>query len=173
MRHSRASEIMAEPYFDDPDRLVLGTRKIPTSYTPEDVPWGISHVDRRNHLYCIGKTGMGKTALLRNILIQDIARGAGVGLIDPHGDLAEDIIDAIPSVRSDHVVYFHPSDLEYPIAWNPIQDIPPDARAQHADFLVDGFQSVFAESWGPRLEFILYHAIRACMDAQNTTLISV
>ena len=55
---------MAEPLFSDPDRLVLGTRKIPTSYTPEDVPWGISHIDRRNHVYVIGKTGMGKTALL-------------------------------------------------------------------------------------------------------------
>jgi len=138
-------------FFTDPERLVLGTRKVPTSYTPEDVPWGISHADRRNHLYIIGKTGMGKTALLRNIILADIWRGAGVGVIDPHGDLAEDIIDAIPSERSDHVVYFDPSDLEYPIAWNPIQDIPPDARAQHADFLVDGFKSVFAESWGPGL----------------------
>jgi hypothetical protein len=158
---------MAKPFVGNPEWLELGTRKVPTSYTDQDVPWGISHIDRRNHLYCIGKTGMGKTALLRNILIQDIVRGAGVGLIDPHGDLAESIIDAIPPERSDHVVYFHPSDLEYPIAWNPIQDIPSDARAQHADFLVDGFKSVFAESWGPRLEFILYNAIRACMDANT------
>src|SRR5262249_41683 len=60
-----------------------------------------------------------------------------------------------------------------PIAWNPIQDIAPDARARHADFLVDGFKSVFAESWGPRLEFILYHAIRAGMDAPHTTLLGV
>ena len=141
---------MAEPFFGDPDRLVLGTRRVPTSYTTEDVPWGISHADRRNHVYIIGKTGMGKTVLLRNMILADIWRGAGVALIDPHGDLAEDIIDATPSERSDHVVYFHPSDLEYPIAWNPIQGIAPDARAQDADFLVDGFKSIFAESWGPR-----------------------
>jgi hypothetical protein len=70
-------------------------------------------------------------------------------------------------------VYFNARDLEYPIAWNLLQDIPPDSRAQSADFLVDGFKSVFAESWGPRLEFILYNAIRACMDAKNTTLLSV
>src|SRR5258708_38061937 len=103
---------MAEHVMSDPDRLVLGTRRVPTSYTPEEVPWGISHVDRRNHVYILGKTGMGKTALLRNILLQDIARGAGVGLIDPHGDLAEDIIDAIPSERSGDVVYFNTRDLE-------------------------------------------------------------
>ena len=124
---------MAEPLFGDPDHLVLGTRRVLTSYTPEDIPWGISHAARRNHLYIVGKTGMGNTVLLRNIILADIWRGAGVGLLDPHGDLAEDIIDNIPPERSDAVVYFNPSDLEYPIAWNPVQDIEPDARAQHAD----------------------------------------
>jgi|RhiMetdeSRZDD1v2_1073273.scaffolds.fasta_scaffold21957_4 type IV secretion system coupling TraD/TrwB family protein len=164
---------MAEPFFADPDRLVLGTRRVPTSYTTEEIPWGISHVDRRYHAVVIGKTGMGKTALLRNMILADIWRGAGVGVIDPHGDLAEDIIDAIPPERSNEVVYFNPRDLDYPIGWNPLQDIAPDARAQSADFLVDGFKSIFHESWGPRLEYILYHAIRACMDATNTTLLDV
>jgi Type IV secretion-system coupling protein DNA-binding domain len=164
---------MAEPFFSDPDRLVLGTRKIPTSYTPEDVPWGISHADRRHHVYVIGKTGMGKTALLRNMILADIWRGAGVGVIDPHGDLAESIIDAIPTERSGDVVYFNPSDLEYPIAWNLIDTMPPDDRPNTADFLVEAFRDLFGESWGPRLQFILYHALRACLDAKNTTLLDV
>ena len=106
---------MAEPLFSDPDQLVLGTRQVLSSYTAQEVPWGISHIDRRNHLYIVGKTGMGKTDLLRNIILADIWRGAGVGVIDPHGDLAESVIDAIPPERSDDVVYFNPSDLEYPI----------------------------------------------------------
>jgi hypothetical protein len=89
------------------------------------------------------------------------------------GDLAEDIIDAIPPERSDEVAYFNPRDLDCPIGWNPLQNIPLDARAQRADFLVDGFKSIFHESWGPRLEYILYNAIRACMDATNTTLLDV
>jgi hypothetical protein len=164
---------MATPFFPNPDRLVLGMRTVPMSYTAGDVPWGIAHTDRRNHLYCIGKTGMGKTALLRNILLQDIMRGAGIGLIDPHGDLAESLLDAIPSERTNDVVYFNPSDLEYPIAWNLVAAIPPDARALTADFLVDAFKSIFGDSWGPRLQFILYHALRACLDAQQTTLVSV
>jgi hypothetical protein len=164
---------MAKPFFGDPDRLVLGTRKVPTSYTAQEVPWGISHVDRRNHVYIIGKTGMGKTALLRNIILADIWRGAGVGVIDPHGDLAESILDAIPSERSDDVVYFNPSDLEYPIAWNLVDMIPPDDRPNTADFLVEAFKDLFGASWGPRLQFILYHALRACLDAKNTTLLDV
>jgi Type IV secretion-system coupling protein DNA-binding domain len=164
---------MADSFFANPDRLVLGMQEVSMSYTRQEVPWGISHTDRRNHLYIIGKTGMGKTALLRNILLQDIARGAGVGLIDPHGDLAESIIDAIPSGRSNDVVYFNPSDLAYPIAWNLVQAIPPDEHDLMAQFLVDAFRSIFGESWGPRLHFILYNAVRACLDARNTTLVSV
>src|SRR5919204_1124146 len=131
---------MTQHIFGNPDRLVLGMQEIPTSHTRQAVPWGISQLDRRNHLYIIGKTGMGKTALLRNILLQDIARGAGVGVIDPHGDLAEDIIDAIPKERTNDVVYFNPSDLEYPMAWNLVDTIPPDERPDTAEFLVDAFR---------------------------------
>jgi hypothetical protein len=163
----------AKPFIGDQDWLVLGTRRVPSSYEDHEVPWGISHVDRRNHLYIVGKTGMGKTALLRNLILADIWRGAGVGVIDPHGDLAEDIIDHIPPERSDHVVYFNPSDLDYPIAWNLVDTIAPEDRATTADFLVEAFKAIFGESWGPRLQFILYHALRACLDAKNTTLVDV
>jgi Type IV secretion-system coupling protein DNA-binding domain len=162
---------MADSFFGDPERLILGTRRIPTSYEDQEVPWGISHAARRNHLYVVGKTGMGKTVLLRNIILADIWRGAGVGVIDPHGDLAEDILDQIPPERSDDVVYFNPSDLEYPIAWNLVDTIPPDDRPTTADFLVEAFKDLFGDSWGPRLQFILYHALRACLDAENTTLL--
>ena len=161
----------AKPFIHDQDGLVLGTRKVPMSYTNHDIPWGISHAARRNHLYVVGKTGMGKTALLRNIILADIWRGAGVGVIDPHGDLAEDIINHIPPERSDHVVYFNPSDIEFPIAWNLVDTIAPDDRATTADFIVEAFKDIFGDSWGPRLQFILYHALRACLDAKDTTLI--
>src|SRR5437764_10829050 len=120
---------MTKPSKTNTDWLALGTRQLPSSYTDQEVPWGISHAARRNHLYIIGKTGMGKTALLRNIILADIWRGAGVGVIDPHGDLADSIVDAIPSKRSDEVVYFNPSDLEHPIAWNLVETIPLDERA--------------------------------------------
>jgi Type IV secretion-system coupling protein DNA-binding domain len=162
---------MAKSSFLDPDRLVLGTRRVPASYTDQDIPWGISHTDRRNHVYVVGKTGMGKTALLRNVILADIWRGAGVGVIDPHGDLAESIIDAIPKERSDDVVYFNPSDLEYPLAWNFLDAVSPDDRATTADFLVEAFKDLFGSSWGPRLKFILYHTLQACLDAEHTTLI--
>ena len=164
---------MTKQYKAHPDWLVLGTRRAPHSYTDQVIPWGISHAARRNHCYIVGKTGMGKTALLRNIILADIWRGAGVGVIDPHGDLAEELLDSIPPERSDDVVYFNPSDLEYPIAWNLVDTIAPDDRATTADFLVEAFKDIFGASWGPRLQFILYHALRACLDATNTTLLDV
>jgi hypothetical protein len=164
---------MADSFFRDPDRLILGTRRIPTSYEDQEVPWGIAHGDRRNHVYVIGKTGMGKTALLRNIILADIWRGAGVGVIDAHGDLAESILDSIPPQRSDDVVYFNPSDIEFPIAWNLVDAVPADDRPTTADFLVEACKDLFGESWGPRPKFILYHALRACLDAKHTTLVDV
>ena len=66
-------------------------------------PFGISAVDARQHMYVIGKTGVGKTTLLQNMLVQRIERGEGVGLIDPHGDLAEELLNHIPPWRTDHL----------------------------------------------------------------------
>jgi hypothetical protein len=76
--------------------------------------FGISAADQRQHIYIIGKTGSGKTTLVRNLIIQHIALGHGVGVIDPHGDLAEELLNHIPPDRADHLVYFNPGDIECP-----------------------------------------------------------
>lgn len=136
-------------------------------------PFGISPADHRFHLYVIGKTGSGKTTLLRNLLVQHISRGHGVGLIDPHGDLADDILDSIPPARSNHLVYFNPSDLEYPIAMNLLSDVPKDERHLIAAGIVNACKSVWKDSWGPRLEYILYNAVAALLDCPNTSLLGV
>ena len=91
-------------------------------------PFGIAAVDERQHLYIIGKTGSGKTTLLRNLILQHIALGHGVGVIDPHGDLAEELLNHIPPKRADHLVYFNPGDIEFPIGLNVIGSVAPDDR---------------------------------------------
>lgn len=139
----------------------------------EPLPFGITTTDARQHLYIIGKTGSGKTTLLRNMILQHIALGHGVGLIDPHGDLAEDLLNHIPRWRTDHLVYFNPSDLEYPIAFNPLANVPPDERHLVASGLVGSFKSLWLDSWGPRLEYILYNALAALLDCQNVSLLGV
>lgn len=136
-------------------------------------PFGMSTEQRRQHLYVIGKTGSGKTTLLRNLLVQQIDAGHGVALLDPHGDLAEELLDHIPPSRSDDLVYFNPSDLEYPIGLNLLANVPPDARHLVASGIVSAFKSIWRDSWGPRLEYILYNCLAALLDCQNTTLLGV
>lgn len=134
---------------------------------------GLSLLDRRQHLYLIGKTGSGKTTLLRNLIVQHLAAGHGIGLIDPHGDLAEELLDCIPAHRTDDLVYFNPGDLEFPIGLNLIANVTPDERHLVASGIVGAFKSIWRDSWGPRLEYILYNAIAALLDCPNTSLLGV
>jgi hypothetical protein len=136
-------------------------------------PFGISASDQRQHLYIIGKTGSGKTTLLRNLIIQHIALGHGVGLIDPHGDLAEEMLHHIPPWRADHLVYFNPGDLEFPIGLNVLANVAPDNRHLVASGIVGAFKGIWRDSWGPRLEYILYNAVSALLDCRNATLLGV
>jgi hypothetical protein len=151
------------------DTIQLGIREA----WGQTVPFGISLPDLRQHIYVIGKTGSGKTTLLRNMIIQHIALGHGVGLIDPHGDLAEELLNHIPRWRTDHLVYFNPSDLEFPVAMNLLANVPKDERHLVASGIVGAFKSIWPDSWGPRMEYILYNAIAALLDCQNTSLLGV
>src|SRR5712664_3420647 len=91
-------------------------------------PCGFRRADRRHHLYVLGKTGTGKTTFLRNLILQDIIEGQGIGLLDPHGDLADELLDHIPSSRTDDVVYFNPADTEFPIGFNLFFNVPLERR---------------------------------------------
>jgi Helicase HerA, central domain len=136
-------------------------------------PFGILIADQRQHIYVIGKTGSGKTTLLRNMIIQHIALGHGVGVIDPHGDLAEELLHHVPPKRADHLVYFNPGDLEFPVGLNVLANVPPDRRHLVASGIVSAFKGIWRDSWGPRLEYILYNAVSALLDFRNATLLGV
>jgi energy-coupling factor transporter ATP-binding protein EcfA2 len=139
----------------------------------EPRPFGISPVDQRQHIYVIGKTGSGKTTLLRNLIVQHISLGHGVGLIDPHGDLAEQLLHDIPPYRADHLVYFNPGDLEFPVGLNVLSNVPPDGRHLVASGIVAAFKGIWRDSWGPRLEYILHNAVSALLDCRNATMLGV
>lgn len=144
-----------------------------TDFRNEARVFGIKPDDRRRHMYIIGKTGMGKTNLLENLVIQDIQRGAGVAYIDPHGDTAEKLIRAIPANRINDVIYFNPSDQEYPVAFNVMERVAPEYRHLVASGLVGVFKKIWADSWGPRLEYILRNAILALLEYPGSTLLGV
>lgn len=124
-------------------------------------------------MYVIGKTGMGKTNMLENLAIQDIRNGHGVCFIDPHGDSAEKLISMIPSERVNDVVYFNPGDQDFPIAFNVMEQVDPRFRPLVASGLIGVFQKLWADSWGPRLEYILRNAILALLEYPGSTLLGV
>jgi len=151
------------------EHIVIGERE----NWGQQLPFALSHHDRRHHLYTLGKSGAGKTTLLRNLILQDIEAGHGVAIIDPHGDLANDILDHIPRHRIEDVAYFNPADLEFPIGLNLLGYISPDERHLVASGIVSVFKSIWSDSWGPRLEYILYATVAALLDCENVSLLGV
>ena len=85
---------------------------------------GISREARRRHIYIVGKTGTGKSTLLANLIVQDMRRGDGVTVIDPHGDLAQALLGLVPKSRTRETVFFNPHDLAFPVGLNVVQSVP-------------------------------------------------
>ena len=144
-----------------------------TNFRNQRRRFGIKRDDRRRHTYLLGKTGMGKSTVMENMIIQDIRNGEGVAVVDPHGDLAEKILDFIPSERTNDVIYFNPSDTEYPIAFNVMEAVSPEHKHLVASGMVGVFKKLWADSWGPRLEYVLRNAILALLDYPGSTMLGV
>jgi hypothetical protein len=136
-------------------------------------PFTIDADTRRRHLHVVGQTGAGKSTLFSNLIAQDLAAGRGVGLIDPHGSLALGALGSVPSRRAHEVVYIDPADMARPIGFNVLDNVPPDQHAVAADGVVSAFYHVWPDSWGPRLEYLLTHAVRALLANPASTLLGV
>jgi len=144
-----------------------------TNFRWTDTSFWIWPNDRRRHMYILGKTWMGKSVLLENMIIDDMRKGRWVAVIDPHGDLAEAVIWFIPKSRTNQAIIFDPSDTDWPIAFNMLDNVKPEMRSLVASGLVWIFKKIFGDSWGPRLEHILRNIIFALLEYPNTTLISI
>ncbi len=135
--------------------------------------FGIKLDDRRRHMYVIGKTGMGKTVLLKNMAIQDIQNGKGVGFVDPHGEAAEELLDFVPSNRVNDVIYVNPADLNYPIAFNVMERVGLEYRHLVAGGLMGVFKKIWPDVWSARMEYILNNTILALLEYPGSTLLGI
>jgi hypothetical protein len=141
-----------------------------TIFKNHDTIFGIKDKDRRRHIWTVGKTGTGKSTLIANMAIDDLKKGRGLAVIDPHGDLCEILLNYIPKSRINDVVYFNPFDKDYPIVINPLEV----TNKEEAELVVSGivsiFNKIFGFSWGPRLEYILRTTLLTLSDVPDTTL---
>ncbi len=144
-----------------------------TNFRNKLVKFGIKSLDRRQHMYIIGKSGTGKSTLLENMVIADIAAGRGVAVVDPHGELAEKILDFIPEERIDDVVYLNSGDLDYPIAFNPLESVSIEARHLVASGIMGVFKKIWPDVWSARMEYILNNTLLSLLEFPSSTLLEI
>ncbi|MDO8557414.1 MAG: type IV secretion system DNA-binding domain-containing protein [Candidatus Jorgensenbacteria bacterium] len=135
--------------------------------------FGIKRADRRQHVYIVGMTGTGKSVMLQNMVIQDVANGEGLCLVDPHGENVETLLKRIPEERAKDVIYFNPADSDYSIGFNVLE--LPDPKYKHlvASGLMGIFTKIWSNVWSARMEYILNNAILALLETPNSTLMGI
>lgn len=144
-----------------------------TQHKNHEAVFGIKDRDRRRHLWVVGKTGTGKSTLIANMVIDDLKKGRGVAVIDPHGDTCETVLNYIPKNRINETIYFNPADRDYPIVINPLEV----TTKEEAELVVSGLMSIFtkvwANVWSARMEYILRNTLLSLTEIENSTLIDV
>ncbi len=144
-----------------------------TNYHNNFVPFGIRRADRRRHLYAVGKSGSGKSKMLELLIQEDIKNGEGVAVLDPHGDLVDNVLRFIPKERIKDVVLLNPADTEFPIAFNPLEKVDEAYKMQLTVGFLDIFKKLFGGNWSYRLEHVLRYTTLALLDSPNTTVLSI
>jgi CxxC-x17-CxxC domain-containing protein len=144
-----------------------------TTFRDKNQLFGIKRKDRRQHVYILGKSGTGKSVLMFNMIIQNIQNGEGVCVVDPHGELVEGVLSAIPPHRMKDVVYFNPADTDYHVGFNVLELIDPQYKHLVASGLMGIFTKIWANAWSARMEYILNNCILALLDTPGTTLLGI
>ncbi|MBI2638739.1 type IV secretion system DNA-binding domain-containing protein [Candidatus Peregrinibacteria bacterium] len=167
----------SEPPRDLPREGVVTPDKVSlfgiTNFHNQNFKFGIKREDRRRHLYMVGKSGTGKSKMLELLIKEDILAGHGVGVLDPHGDLVDAVLRYVPENRIDDIVYFNPADFDFPVAFNPLEQVPQEMRVRVTIGFIDIFKKLFGNNWTNRLEHVLRYTTLALLDSPNTTVLSI
>jgi len=135
--------------------------------------FGIRPDDRRRHMYIIGKTGMGKSTLLENMIFSDVLSGKGVAVIDPHGDLIESVLRFVPATRTNDVILFDPADRDYPLSFNMLNATNPDQYPLVVSGLMSVFTKMWPDMWSGRMEHILRNTLLALIETQGNSMLGI
>lgn len=133
--------------------------------------FGVRQADRRSHMYVIGKTGTGKSTLLKSMVLQDIAAGRGLALLDPHGDLTAEILALAPSEHRTSIVHLDTPNANW--TFNPLADVPRGQEALAVAELIEVFKKIWTDEWGPRLEHLLRNVLFTLLETPGSTLSDV
>jgi hypothetical protein len=143
-------------------RVFLGTLERDKGKTVELDP-----AARMRHTFIAGKSGVGKTTLLRNMIIADLCSGVGVTVIDPHGGLIEELLSVIPRYRTNDVIYFNPAERDRIVGLNVLESVRPDQRHLVVSSIISIVRHTWPDNWGPRSEWILEHAAMALLESSE------
>src|SRR5258708_1605418 len=160
-----------ERMLPDPERQVTYFARL--NFRNDRRRFGIRRRDRRSHMLLIGRTGAGKSSLIETMIRQDMTNGEGLALLDPHGDLVERVLTAVPDHRTRDLIYFNVPDQQSPLGFNPLEPVRKEDRSLAASGLLDAFKKTWADSWGPRLEHILRNALLALFDQPEATMADI
>lgn len=191
-----ASELLSLYHFPSPEIETPNIRwrkarraPAPSLLPPEGIVLGVNDYrgvrttvrlqrdDRRRHLYMLGQTGTGKTTLFKHLALQDIRAGDGVGVVDPHGDLIEDLLLHIPPSRAEDVILFDPKDTDRPLGLNMLEARDPNQRdlvVQELVLIIEKLATrLNPESIGPMFEHYLRNALLTLIEDPDATLIDI
>lgn len=146
------------------------TRFARVDFRNDDRVFGIKDEDRFLHVYIIGKTGTGKSTLIETMALQDLERGNGFALIDPHGDLVARVAARISASHRDRVIYLDATDPAQPYGYNPLRHVSEDRIALAASGMMDVFKKMWPDAWGVRMEHILRNVLMALLEQPDATL---
>jgi hypothetical protein len=149
------------------------------NYGGEETQVGLTQVQRHEHTYIVGKTGMGKTTIIKQMAYQDILSGKGVAVIDPHGDMIKELLSVIPNSRKKDVIYLDPTDKSWPVGLNILNPGGTFVdEEEKADWITGSVISVFMKitpkaNWGQRMEHILRNATMTALTTESPTLMTI
>lgn len=154
---------------DDPEVCAFAH----TNFRDWENVFGIKRFDRRRHLYVVGKSGSGKSCLLQLLIKNDIEKGFGCAVLDPHGDLVDDILRLVPKHRINDVVLFDPSDQRYAPSFNPMDPIRPELKLRVALSFLDAFKRAFGADWSERMDHVLRYAMLGLLSVPGSNILSL